>query len=147
MSRFMYALIGFLGVSVLGGTLIGASLYSTYAGRQERERQTGLTTGEIVQAKKKVVHSRNSRRTYWVPVVRYTANGIEYTLESATGKSLESEIEIGSTVDVCYDPLHPQCFRLPDHDEAGEKAEREVFNIGIGVEVLALLVAVYLYFQ
>ncbi len=113
-----------------------------YARRREKE-QTGQTVGLTVGVRMRRKHGgRGATITYWYPVIRYTAEGKEYESEYPVGQRLEENVTVGSSVDVFYDPAHPEQYHIAG-DDADYRAGKNCLMGGLlglaGAAVLALI--------
>lgn len=106
--------------SILGGMaafFIFAGIYSLRYSRRRDEEQNAQTTGVVMDERKQQKRGRNTAPiTYWYPVIRYTAEGREYENEYPVGLRLEEKLEVGSSVDVLYDPSDPEKYHIMGED-------------------------------
>ncbi len=110
----------FLVFGILGGMavfFIIAGIYSLRSSRRRDEEQTVQTTGVVVaERKRQKKGGRTAPITYWYPVIRYTAEGKEYESEYPVGLRLQARLEVGSSVDVLYDPSYPEKYHIMGED-------------------------------
>ena len=84
--------------------------------------------------------------TYWHPVIHYTAEGREYESEYPVGQRLGTRLEVGSSVDVFYDPSDPEKYHLAG-DMADYRAGKHCIVGGLLGLVGAAAFAFYAYFS
>lgn len=98
------------------------------------DRERARTEGVVVD------HVKNPGGGPFLPVIAYTVDGEERV---ATWKSTvrADRLEIGQSVDVFYDPDHPEHFHLIAEEEIDPSAE--VLRIGIIIVACALCVSLY----
>ncbi len=145
----VYAL--FFAILVLSyGWIFAIGLRAWRADRRKERQERAMTTGMIVEARRKETWGgrRGVRRlVHYVPVVEFTAGGRVYRLENDAGSRHEEEIGIGRRVDLFYDAENPEHFHLADNGRAG-RAPQEVMLLGAGLLVLAaLLTAAAIHFR
>ena len=106
-----------------------------------------LDTGVVVDERKRQKKGRNSGYiTYWHPVIHYTAEGREYESEYPVGQRLGTRLEVGSSVDVFYDPSDPEKYHLAG-DMADYSAGKHCIAGGLLGLVGAAAFAFYAYFS
>ena len=132
---------------ILGGVsvfFIGVGICSLRDFHRREKEQTGLTTtGVVVDERKRQKKGRNSGYiTYWHPVIHYTAEGREYPV----GQRLGTRLEVGSSVDVFYDPSDPEKYHLAG-DMADYRAGKHCIAGGLLGLVGAAAFAFYAYFS
>ena len=136
---------------ILGGFsvfFIGVGIYSLRDFHRREKEQTSLTTtGVVVDERKRQKRARNTRPiTYWHPVIHYTVEGREYESEYPVGQRLETRLEVGSSVDVFYDPSDPEKYHIAG-DMADYRAGKHCIVGGLLGLVGAAAFAFYAYFS
>lgn len=135
---------------ILGGMaafFIIAGIYSLRYSRRRDAEQTSQTTGVVVDERKQQRRGRNTAPiTYWYPVIRYTAEGREYESEYPVGFRLGEKLEVGSSVDVFYDPSDPEKYHIAG-DEADYRAGKHCLVGGLLGLVGAAAFALIAYFE
>ena len=119
MGNLQSALLIFGILGAMAVFFIIAGIQSLRYSRRRDAEQTGQTTGVVVDERKLQKRGRGTAPiTYWYPVIRYTAEGREYESDYPVGFRLEEKLEVGSSVDVFYDPSDPEKYHI-----AGENAD------------------------
>ena len=117
MTNMQSALLMF---GILGGMavfFIIAGIYGLQSSRRRDEEQTAQTTGVVVDERKRQKKGgRTAPITYWHPVIRYTAEGREYESEYPVGRRVQTRLDVGSSVDVLYDPSYPEKYHIMGDD-------------------------------
>ena len=145
MSDEMLYLILFLGQSLIGFIFIGVALYTKQYQRKKEIHECSLAMGKIVDIVEKKHHSgRGGTVRYYVPVVEFAANNVEYKLENENGSRERDEITIGKSVDIMYDPNDPTHFHLTE-DEANEQASNRLLRFGLIIVFCAAILDVVCY--
>ena len=119
--------------------MIGFQTRTNY--RRLARKQSSSAVGTIVDKVQKHEHSPyGGMRDYWVPVIRFVANGREYTGESRLGRKDEAEIVIGKTVEILFDPENPEAFHTAE-DTGDDIAGRHFIIAGAVILAAGLIFA------
>ena len=147
MGNLQSALLIFGILGAMAVFFIIAGIHSLRYSRRRDEEQNAQTTGVVVDERKRQKRGRNTAPiTYWYPVIRYTAEGREYESEYPVGFRLEVKLEVGSSVDVFYDPSDPEKYHIAG-DMADYRAGKHCIVGGLLGLVGAAAFAFYAYFS
>lgn len=82
--------------------------------RQRKEYCSIATEGTIVEVIGKYMHTNNySNRHMYFPVYEYMANGEKVTTKSEYGKNSRSACQVGTKVELYYNPHNPTEIYVP----------------------------------
>lgn len=116
--------------SLVGWILLFTGIGSKRDQRRREERERARATGRVAEYVKKTrpAQRRNGPREYFLPVIEFTAEERAYRLEY-TDSLDQGRYPVGETVEVLYDPDHPERFHL-EEDLAFSRGGSNIVRFG-----------------